>query len=362
MVNEKLICDQSTTDDLFSNVNGLTGAVVTVTQHLSTQMIGGVLTAPDSTLYTLEGCDVTQLGALFDGVRTRGSVSPNLSLATCRSFYYTGSVMELLYWGYGTSFDLYVNGSRVAFEAVPSNGTDNFVLVQFDSQDTYFIELYGQSELFKGINIEPTGTIAPAARLSTKRIAFHGDSFTEGTGSTNKSSGYVAWFRKLFGVRDVWNSGYGGTGYIASISSNSLIERIPTDLAPYNPDVIIVAAGVNDSSSTEAAFTTAVDAYYAALQAQCPTSTIIICSLFLSTEATGKFVNFNNILKAKALALGVDFIDMVGDEWVTGFGSVSSPSGSGNADILMDGGHPNDEGALYIANRLGVALKGLGVI
>jgi lysophospholipase L1-like esterase len=120
-----------------------------------------------------------------------------------------------------------------------------------------------------------TDTILPA-EIRGPRVIIIGDSLTTATGAGGQAQGYVQVFSEYLGWDDVWASGIGGTGLIATGSYVNYQSRITTDAIAFAPDEIIIAGFQNDTGSTVAAMTAALLNIITTIQAALPLCRITI--------------------------------------------------------------------------------------
>jgi hypothetical protein len=111
----------------------------------------------------------------------------------------------------------------------------------------------GLSE-FGGYDFQPGyELIYPTSTGKGARVLFAGDSFTEGTGAGTSWS-YVRWVSLLMGWGDVWKAGSGGTGYKKALDGGrpALIDRYQNDIIAQQPQIVVIAMGLNDQTTYEA--------------------------------------------------------------------------------------------------------------
>ena len=139
------------------------------------------------------------------------------------------------------------------------------------------IESYGDRP-FIGFSVVPGALVSPV-NTGPRGIVF-GDSFTSGTGAGNQADGYVRVLADTLGMRDLWASGLGSTGYIATAGGTryTLGERLVADLARAQTirpvDLVLVAAGINDFGQGDV--TTAAGNLLDALRANAPKALILV--------------------------------------------------------------------------------------
>lgn len=78
---------------------------------------------------------------------------------------------------------------------------------------------------FQSLSTAPTETlIKPGGR--PMRMFVNGDSFTSGGGASNSLDSFPHVLADLLGVRDLWNNGVGGTGYLTTGGQTTFRQRL----------------------------------------------------------------------------------------------------------------------------------------
>ena len=216
------------------------------------------------------------------------------------------------------------------------------------------------------IYTDVTDTVQPS--LNPKKVVIAGDSFTEGSGTSAIGFGYVPRLRLISGNLNIVQSGSGGTGYLQTLNERvNLRDRAQTDIVDQNPDIVIIAMGINDNGAlpdVEQAINDTLDT----IQTGLPNKIIVLVGSWTAGDATQQMQDVTALISAAATARGLYFINPTGtgngDGWITGSGDAGSPTGDGNADLFVssDGTHPNDDGHLFHAQRLYNALLALGIV
>lgn len=196
-------------------------------------------------------------------------------------------------------------------------------LVTLGSSGTYRIRLeFSSACAFLGVKTATTScAIYPTPKR--KQVMLVGDSHTAPTirPSGMPWQGLGAILGYLTGY-DVWTCANAGGGYCTvGVHGGVLLDRIPTEVAAYSPEAIIVVLGANDLSSNVTTFTSAVTDSLAALRAI--TKDIIVCSFFYPfgmEYATSTVPQYRDVLKNVAESLGIDFVDLLDagiPDWIT---------------------------------------------
>lgn len=218
---------------------------------------------------------------------------------------------------------------------------------------------------FGGVDIGPFDTIAYPARSRAIRAMFVGDSITVGISSAQVFDTWAQWCARTLGWEEVFINAIGGSGYLnpgAGYGGNAgqnIYDRRET-IKAVSPDVIVFAAGVNDTTNNNAAYTGAalqaqVAAVLADLAADPRTAKALVYvigpfrgsafPISAALEATRSAV-----ISAATAAPNVKAVfDPITEAWLTGNGNystVSSTNPRGNSEVylLSDGLHPQSIG------------------
>lgn len=288
-------------------------------------------------------------------------------------FTTNGSTFEFTTKGVGQRYRILVDGYFVstAFTSLGVTGTQYFQKITFATAKTRRITIEGANGFFFGGIRIPTGfTLTPSIRTATQQILtvgsvtsyfsrmsnyplaiVLGDSFSEPTGTTGQQ-GYAAIMGKSLGW-NIWQSGSGGTGYVVTGPAGRVAfgSRFQTDVAQWNPDIIVLSGGINDSAQTVATFSTAARAVMVQAKAVTSAKEVIVMSSWHNKGqpyTPGNQFLIDGVLKALALEFGFTYVDT--SSLITGNGNTGAPTGNGNSDIYIgtDGTHPNDAGHTFL--------------
>jgi lysophospholipase L1-like esterase len=220
---------------------------------------------------------------------------------------------------------------------------------------------------FAGVDVSGTIQKWDPAGLT---ILVTGDSHTAGTGATSNLLGMAQRLKEALGVDNVLAQGQGGTGYLATsvAGTETMRARIPNEITPRNPDLIIDLAGYNDQVSSAAAIQAEVTAYYAALTAALPNVPVIKIGPPRRGISTGAGFTptqtRNDAIKAAVQADSrygrlVFFVDSWAADWEHGTGRVGATTGDGNADTWVgtDNVHRTDTGHNGWQMQMGPAIR-----
>ncbi len=209
----------------------------------------------------------------------------------------------------------------------------------------YRVEVGG---FFAGARVSKDDIFYATAEPPKLRVAFVGDSYTEGTSANSPWESFPAICARELNVEPIL-LGSGGTGYIAIPYAGrfTFIDRLSdlTNLSP-PPDAIVVAGGINDSVPPEI-LSSAVSSYLDALQTSFPLARIIVLGpwnpLLRDGDANAEAI------KATTLAHGLPFVDV--RDWL--------PPANLPAYIGPDNVHPTPLGHQYLGSKVADALKPL---
>ena len=272
---------------------------------------------------------------------------------------------------YGIEIDDVQYPNKISF-------TKQYQKLTFTNNKMKHFKIYSNSPTrFYGVVIDTRASLISYAKKRPLCI-FDGDSIPEGTGST---------FSPMWGLServcqlmdwDCMNLSYGGTGYVNPGSGG----RVPigddkrTDIIKHiQPNVMVVACGVNDSITTERTqekIKQAIDNYYKKLKEIIPNTEVIIISPIAPVGIdyqTSNYKFMHEQLKTSAKKYGYCYIDIVFGEtydkqgnllisglgdWKDGTGTTSSQSPTGNRSvyIMSDGTHPSQAGHDFLGEKI----------
>lgn len=237
---------------------------------------------------------------------------------------------------YGQSIDIKtINNGEIGYLSIKVNGeytsltpttlpddlVEKYVNINFGSYGKRQIEIGFAYCFFGGVIIGATDTIVKAT-MNSPRIIIVGDSFTEGAGSTNVGlSSWASFFSDYTGIYDTWLSGVSGTGYLNMQSGAKLKfrDRIQTDVVPYNPDIVIIAGGANDTSFSTTDVYNEARALFGEIKQSLPRSGLIVFSPFSWYGVAGgnaffTLLGLRDAIKQASLENGGIFIDLLEQE------------------------------------------------
>ena len=272
--------------------------------------------------------------------------------------------------GTGGQYRLRVNGEYIALPASQgpsSDGNFYWLTVSFPTSERRATRMESLGQAFGGIALQAADHVYGPANPLGPRCIVLGDSYTEGLLC------YAQRLADLMGW-EVWSSGVGGTGYLnpGAPGRVKFRDRVQSDVIDQNPDIVLVAGGLNDGSYDPQAVQAEAEALYSTILTNLPSTKLVVIGPWWPRGNPPQFIlDTRDAIKSAAASQGLYFIDpivstnveQVNVGWITGTGNVATPTGDGNADyyISADGTHPTDLGHQYLATRLAAALKPLVV-
>lgn len=183
-------------------------------------------------------------------------------------------------------------------------------------------------------------------------VAFLGDSYTSGwSGAGVGPRGWPRLVGSARGWRTV-NLAVPGTGFINRGWTNQPVGSRVAAAITQEPDVVVVAAGHNDSRWSSTATAKAADRVIARLRAALPDALLVIVApIWSSANPPQRCLDLRDHLHRTAASVDAIFIDPLRDDWF---------SGRRQRLIGPDGIHPTDAGHRYMAERVLAALAAAG--
>jgi lysophospholipase L1-like esterase len=199
--------------------------------------------------------------------------------------------------------------------------------------------------------------VPPAAPASdvAPRIAFLGDSLTEGVGAPPQR-GYAWQTAERLGWPIAVVEGVSGSGFLAPGAGRPMPERVAAVVAA-DPDVVVVAGGTNDAfrGYAPADVGAAAGRLLDELRAARPDATVVVLGPFPTTfEAATAGDPTSDAVRAAAEAAGADFLDAR----ALVAAAVPDPE-QWDRYISADGLHPNELGYGVMADALAAELRTL---
>jgi lysophospholipase L1-like esterase len=189
----------------------------------------------------------------------------------------------------------------------------------------------------------------PGATTDAPLVSFIGDSWTDGTGATDKV-GYayltgrqLGWAHRVLGV--------GGSGYVRGGAGNVPFDERILPAVSGNPDVVVIQGSINERSTPSPELAAAVaDTLNRLVRAAGPDTAVVVLGASHVPGVPVEYVDkVNDVVRAEAAQRGLPFVDVAAEVW-------SDPA---DPSIWADPYHVNDAGAQQIAARLAPVLQGV---
>lgn len=267
--------------------------------------------------------------------------------------------------GYGQTVFLNLDGSSLpVMTSLPSDGSTYYIRYTFASSAQRRIRVNQSGGTVTAVYYPATSGWICGEPYAYKRMIVLGDSYTDGANGISTTQTFPSDLMNYYVNLDVWPSGSGGTGYIANSDGNyvNFQARVQSDVISNNPDIVMVAGGINDLGYPSNQLYAAASELYATLTEALPSSTILVVGPWWprSIPVDTNEIAGSEAIEAAANAAGLPFIQPAGNNpnpWITGYYSVP---GSGNAPIFIgsDGTHPTVAGHAFLAANLAPFVAG----
>jgi len=181
---------------------------------------------------------------------------------------------EIVFQANSTPYLMKIDGEYVSTSVTTTGGSaaDVFFKYTFASYGTHRVEFFGFDVGFRGVVVDATGTVFRDYPRGP-RVIIMGDSFV---GYDKIADNIAQAFTDATGWEDVWSSGVGGTGYLATNGGTrpTFRDRVVHDVINYSPDIVIILGIVNDIFSTPSLVIAEANTLYAQLRAALPNAKI----------------------------------------------------------------------------------------
>ena len=304
----------------WSTTNSITGSFWPAGQNA-----GGV-NAVSGNYFTFTRCGSLTTGTAYPNYNAVKGTSVNYGGGTVQhnvmsvSFIHTGTAFSIFMLGYGEYVLIKVDDQYVSMtpQTMATDGNLYYGSVTFASAGRRRIEILstmGTSPSFGGVYTAATDTIQPAI-VRGPRVLIEGDSFIEGPLATaGAASNFPIVFGELMGWDDVWSSGVGSTGFLATSGNRGTYRsRLSTDVIPYNPDIVIFQPSINDSAYTPSQIAAEASLCFAQIQQNLPNALIACTSHMLkggASYAASFMLQSRLLLKTAVQNVGGIFIDLM---------------------------------------------------
>ena len=182
-----------------------------------------------------------------------------------------------------------------------------------------------------------------ARHLAGSKAVFLGDSYTTGwNGAGIGRHGWPTIVGRTLGWRTV-NLAVAGTGFMNPGWTNQAVGARVAATIRQKPDIVVVAAGHNDSRWSVETTSRAADAVLDRLRRALPDATImVVAPIWSSDTPPARCLELRDHLRRTARSMGATFVDPLAGRWFAGIRQRL---------IGPDGLHPTDAGHRYIAQR-----------
>lgn len=188
-------------------------------------------------------------------------------------------------------------------------------------------------------------------------VAFLGDSYTVGVGSSGPSKTWSARIAK----QAEWterNFGQGGTGYVTDAGKEACGQgSCPRysgqvdELVDVKPDIVVISGGVNDLWAKSGTFDRGAARVFNAVRKRLPDVKIVAISpVYYSSPVPGAFKSMSASIERHTEAVGGIYVD------------IGQPLVGGSSVLAADDVHPNDRGHRLLADSTVTALRDAKVI
>jgi lysophospholipase L1-like esterase len=194
----------------------------------------------------------------------------------------------------------------------------------------------------------PVATTAEPQPEAEPRVAFIGDSWTEGIGAT-ALDGYAVVTADRLG----WDSevlGVGGSGYVATGRGSTFEQRIDRAVA-FDPDVVVVQGSINERATDLGVLSGAAERTLDELRNKVDDDAriLVVGASYVPGEDVDVVAGINRTIGAAAARVGLPFVNPAVENW-------TDPA---DASIWADSRHPNDLGCQEVADHLVPLLRAL---
>lgn len=327
---------------------------VTVTDAPTTRMADGLFVAASSPGFRYLGADPGPLPWDDSFQAPAGRASQSLQV----SFVTDAARLDLrLRPSAGTWVEVRVDGRPVQPTGLrweDDSGQARVVELRFPGGPrSRSVEVFGRFLAFGGAWMEPGASLGPPPAQDEKPLlAFApGDSYTQGNGAASPRQTYAGHAADALG-HELWTEGVGGTGWLTG-GPNHPVQRVQSTLARLSrpPSIVVTALGYNDRYGDPATVASRYDATVASIRAAWPSARIVTLGPWTPLGTTREIAAMRELLRERAAANGVAFIDLEG---------IVTPE---NAQLYTstDRVHPNAEGHAHLGREIAARLRAAGL-
>lgn len=264
--------------------------------------------------------------------------APSTALPMTVAFWTDAPEVEFLLSGANESFDLYVDGERLAADRYSETSGSVVYQIDFGGEGIRLVEIRGTAIGFGGAWTEgPNNQYrcwAPTHMQAGPLIYIIGDSYSVGVGA---GSGPRWWefLSPALGAR-VWADGESGTGW-TDVTTEARVSRMTGE----TPDLVLSALGYNNNGGDMTALASAYEDWDAAIKIKYPNTPIVTLGPW---TPIGELVALNTVseaLESVSEDCGNTYVSL--DEIVTAYNKGRYTGG--------DNVHPTRLGHKYIGCR-----------
>ena len=154
-------------------------------------------------------------------------------------------------------FSIYINGQLLGNYTIPKVGQPNQQVLTFTGKAERTITIVNHGGGFYGNFLFGIDLQASYVPMWAPKVAVLGDSYTHAYVLTNPQNNWIEYMLQCFGLTAYAGLGCDGTGYTNAYTWGTFAQRA-VNVSLVNPDIIIVAGGLNDlSCTTDEAYTSA---------------------------------------------------------------------------------------------------------
>jgi len=190
---------------------------------------------------------------------------------------------------------------------------------------------------------DPAPQVA-ARRVAGTKVVFLGDSYTTGlNGAGTGRRGWPAIVARTLGWRAT-NLAVAGTGFMNPGWTNQPVGTRVAAAIRQKPDVVVIAAGHNDSRWSAATTARAADVVLDRLHRALPDALLVVVApIWSNGSPPTRCLDLRDHLRRTARSIHAIFVDPLADRWF---------AGTRQRLIGRDGIHPTDSGHRFIADRI----------
>lgn len=319
--------------------------------------------------YEIIGLDNSLLSVTKPGLKKVGE-SFTVSTPVDRGF-------SIDFWFTGTNFEVVGNGKTTRILVA----VDDKIISNLSFFDENYLKTYTKCNFEDNSKKHITififgrcyGIVADTSEITKYNknyplCCFEGDSITEGaaiiTSGNSPAYSYPARICQKFGW-DLYNAAIGGSGYINGGNSGqpNMVDRFETNIVPYQPDVFICCAGLNDPTGDQEALKTSIDLYWSKVKNDLNTKNIIAISPFNPSPTILESLQIaTGFIKEACKNNKIPFIDIINNKAYDAMGNLLSTNDESIiteenvSSCIGDGTHLTKDGHIRMADKLSIII------